>query len=69
VHLFLNQRSERQEFDMEITLDHIVLPSHDNEASARFFTDVIGLQYYGLDRHFAPVRVNSALTLDLVRSE
>jgi catechol 2,3-dioxygenase-like lactoylglutathione lyase family enzyme len=52
-----------------IVLDHVVLPAHDNEASARFFAEVIGLQYDGPDRHFAPVRVNSALTLDFVRSE
>jgi catechol 2,3-dioxygenase-like lactoylglutathione lyase family enzyme len=52
-----------------IVLDHVVLPSHDNEASARFFAEVIGLRYDGPNRHFAPVRVNSALTLDFIRSE
>lgn len=54
---------------MAIVLDHMVLPAHDNEASARFFAEMIGLRYDGPDRHFAPVRVNSALTLDFVRSE
>jgi catechol 2,3-dioxygenase-like lactoylglutathione lyase family enzyme len=52
-----------------IVLDHTVLPAHDNEASARFFAEVMGLRYEGPDRHFAPVRVNGSLTLDFVRSE
>jgi catechol 2,3-dioxygenase-like lactoylglutathione lyase family enzyme len=52
-----------------IVLDHTVLPAHDHERSARFFAEVMGLPYEGPDRHFAPVRVNSALTLDFIRSE
>jgi catechol 2,3-dioxygenase-like lactoylglutathione lyase family enzyme len=52
-----------------IVLDHTVLPAHDHEGSARFFAEVMGLQYEGPVRHFAPVRVNSALTLDFIRSE
>jgi catechol 2,3-dioxygenase-like lactoylglutathione lyase family enzyme len=54
---------------MAIVLDHTVLPARDNEASAGFFAEVMGLQYEGPDRHFAPVRVNGSLTLDFVRVE
>ena len=48
---------------MAITIDHLVLPAHDNEASARFFAEVMELEYAGPDRHFAPVRVSEAFTL------
>jgi catechol 2,3-dioxygenase-like lactoylglutathione lyase family enzyme len=52
-----------------IVLAHTVLPARDHEGSARFFAEVMGLQYEGPNRHFAPVRVNGALTLDFIRSE
>ncbi|MFJ4184045.1 VOC family protein [Kitasatospora sp. NPDC089509] len=51
---------------MPITLNHTIVPAHDNEAAARFFASVMGLEYRGADRHFAPVRVNEALTLDFL---
>jgi catechol 2,3-dioxygenase-like lactoylglutathione lyase family enzyme len=49
---------------MAIVLDHTIVPAHDNEASAKFFADIFGLQYEGTVSHFAPVRVNDALVLD-----
>ncbi len=49
---------------MPINLDHTIVPSHDKEASARFFADIFGLTYEGPAGHFAPVRVNDTLTLD-----
>jgi len=49
---------------MAITLNHTIVPAHDKEASARFFADIFGLTYEGSMGHFAPVRVNEALTLD-----
>jgi catechol 2,3-dioxygenase-like lactoylglutathione lyase family enzyme len=49
---------------MAITLNHTIVPARDNDASARFFAQVMGLRYQGPDRHFAPVRVNDTLTLD-----
>lgn len=49
---------------MAIMLDHTIVPAHDKEASARFFAEIFGLQYEGSSGHFAPVRVNEALTLD-----
>jgi catechol 2,3-dioxygenase-like lactoylglutathione lyase family enzyme len=48
---------------MAITIDHLVLPARDNGASARFFAAVMGLDYAGPDRHFAPVQVSDTFTL------
>lgn len=49
---------------MPIVLNHTIVPSHDKEASARFFARIFGLGYDGLSGHFAAVRVNETLTLD-----
>ena len=47
---------------MAITLDHTIVPSHEQDAGARFFAEVFDLDYDGSD-HFAPVRVNETMTL------
>ncbi|HTZ35348.1 MAG TPA: VOC family protein [Stellaceae bacterium] len=49
---------------MAIVLDHTIVPARDKIASARFFARIFGLAYEGPHSHFAPVRVNEALTLD-----
>ena len=49
---------------MTILLDHTIVPAHDNEASARFFAHIFGLEYAGPMSHFAPVRLNETLVLD-----
>ncbi len=49
---------------MTIVLDHTIVPARDKEKSARFFARVFGLPYDGPRHHFAPVKVNEALTLD-----
>jgi catechol 2,3-dioxygenase-like lactoylglutathione lyase family enzyme len=49
---------------MAIVLDHTIVPARDKDASARFFAQVFGLPYEGISGHFAPVRVNDALTFD-----
>ncbi len=49
---------------MAIELNHTIVPSHDKVASAEFFARVFGLKYKGALGHFAPVKVNEALTLD-----
>lgn len=54
---------------MTIVLDHTIVPTHDKEASARFFARVFGLEYEGPASHFAPVRVNDTLTLDFDNRE
>jgi len=49
---------------MPISLNHTIVPSHDKEGAARFFAELFGLEYSGLNGHFAPVKVNDSLTLD-----
>ena len=50
---------------MAITLNHTIVPAHDKEASAKWFAKIFGLPYEGVAGHFAPVRINETLTLDL----
>ncbi len=45
-------------------LNHTIIPVHDKGASARFFAEIMGSAYKGTVGHFAPVKVNSALTMD-----
>ena len=54
---------------MAIVLDHMIVPSRDKEASARFFARVFGVPYQGPMGHFAPVQVNQSLTLDFDNRE
>ena len=49
---------------MSIQLDHTIVPAKDKEFSAKFFAQIMGLEYQGLHGHFAPVRVNENLTMD-----
>ena len=49
---------------MPIVLDHTIVPAHDNEASAKFFAHIFGLNYEGAMSHFAPVRLNDTLVMD-----
>jgi catechol 2,3-dioxygenase-like lactoylglutathione lyase family enzyme len=49
---------------MAIVLDHTIVPARDKEASARFFAQIFGLSYDGPNGHFAPVKINDALTFD-----
>ena len=49
-------------------LNHTIVPSKDKEASARFFAEIMGLEYKGMSGHFAPVLVNDSLTMDFDNS-
>ena len=49
---------------MPIVLDHTIVPARDKEASARFFAEMLGLEYKGANGHFAPVYINESLTFD-----
>ena len=49
---------------MTITLNHTIVSARDKDAAARFFAEIFGLRFEGLNGHFAPVRVNDTLTLD-----
>lgn len=39
---------------MTISLEHILVPAHDREASARFLADVLGVEYLGLGSTAGP---------------
>jgi catechol 2,3-dioxygenase-like lactoylglutathione lyase family enzyme len=54
---------------MTITVNHIVVPAHDHEASARWFAEIMGLSYNGTRRHLAPVHVNDSFMLDYANVE
>ena len=47
---------------MAITLNHTIVPARDKVAAAKFFARIFGLKR-GRTGHFAPVRINKALTL------
>ena len=47
---------------MTITLNHTIVPARDKVAAAKFFARIFGLRR-GRTSHFAPVRLNKALTL------
>jgi catechol 2,3-dioxygenase-like lactoylglutathione lyase family enzyme len=49
---------------MAIVLDHTIVPAQDKVGSAQFFARIFGLEYAGPVSHFAPVKINDALTLD-----
>ena len=49
---------------MPIDLNHTIVPSRDKVAAAGWFARIFGLEYAGLNGHFAPVQVNTTLTLD-----
>ena len=48
---------------MPILLDHLIVPSRDKAAGARFLGELLGVPWEPGD-HFAPVYVNDTLTLD-----
>ena len=51
---------------MEITLNHTIVPAHDNVKSAKFYESLFGFQFVKEWGHFAVVKVNSTLTLDFL---
>ena len=54
---------------MTIQLDHIIVPSHDPVAGARFLADLLGAPWAESQGSFSPVYVNDALTLDFANRE
>lgn len=47
---------------MAIVLNHTIVPARDKQAAARLFAQLFGLSYACGGGHFAPVKVNDALT-------
>ena len=54
---------------MAVHLDHTIVPAHDKEASARWFAEIMGLEYKGPWGHFAPVQIDEHLSLDFDNAE
>jgi catechol 2,3-dioxygenase-like lactoylglutathione lyase family enzyme len=48
---------------MTITLNHTIVPAYANQEAARWFANIFGLNFDAAKGHFAPVKVNDALTL------
>lgn len=55
--------------DMEITLNHTIVASHDHVKSARFYARILGFEFVKEWGHFAIVKVNSTLTLDFMNKD
>ena len=51
---------------MEITLNHTIVPSHNNVDSAKFYAKIFDFEFVKEWAHFAIVKVNSSLSLDFV---
>ena len=47
---------------MTIVLNHTIVPARDKQEAARWFANIFGLSFDGAKGHFAPVKVNDALT-------
>jgi hypothetical protein len=47
----------------------VVIPAHDHQASAQFFAQIMGLDYAGPDRHFAPARVSDTFTIVFLKAD
>ena len=54
---------------MEITLNHTIIPSHDNVKSAKFYERIFGFEFVKEWGYFAVVKANSTLTLDFMNKE
>ena len=54
---------------MPITLNHTIVPSHNNVESAEFYERIFGFEYLGEYGHFAVCRVNETLSLDFATTE
>jgi catechol 2,3-dioxygenase-like lactoylglutathione lyase family enzyme len=54
---------------MAIQLDHVIVPSHDRLAAARFLAELLDVPWAKSQGTFTPVYVNDALTLDFADRE
>ena len=54
---------------MEITLNHTIIPSYDNVASAKWYEHIFGFEFIKVWGPFAVVTVNSTLTFDFETKE
>jgi catechol 2,3-dioxygenase-like lactoylglutathione lyase family enzyme len=54
---------------MAIRLDHVIVPSHDRVAAAKFLADLLGVPWEESRGDFTPVYVNETLTFDFANRE
>jgi catechol 2,3-dioxygenase-like lactoylglutathione lyase family enzyme len=54
---------------MAIQLDHVIVPSHDRLAGARFLAELLDVPWAESQGSFTPVYVNENLTLDFADRE
>ena len=54
---------------MAFNLDRTIVPANDKEESVRFIARIFGFEYKGPWGHFAPLKVNDTLTLDVDNQE
>jgi hypothetical protein len=54
---------------MAIRLDHVIVPSRNPVASAKFLADLLGVPWEALRGTFTPVHVNDTLTFDFADRE
>jgi hypothetical protein len=54
---------------MPILLDHLIVPSHDRNAGAKFLGELLGVPWEQATGEFAPVYLNDSLTLDFANRE
>ena len=54
---------------MGIQLDHVIVPSHDRLAGARFLAELLDVPWAEAQGSFTPVYVNEHLTLDFADRE
>lgn len=50
---------------MAVSLDHLIIRVNDMDASVRFYTEILGLRFEGVDGPFGVLRVSRGLTLQL----
>jgi catechol 2,3-dioxygenase-like lactoylglutathione lyase family enzyme len=54
---------------MTVELDHTIVAAHDNEASAVFLSDILGLPRPTQLGHFVAVEVGNGVTLDFMSTD
>lgn len=54
---------------MSITLNHTIVPAHDKEKTARFYTRIFGFEYIGAFASFIVIRINETLCFDFAVKE
>ncbi len=54
---------------MNITLNHTIVPSHNNVESAKFYERIFGFEFVKEWGNFAVIKVNDTLTLDFMNQD